>query len=210
MTVQLSITKSTGKQAGKLDLSDAFGKSFNEPLVHQVVVAYQAGGRAGTRAQKNRSAVRGGGAKPWRQKGTGRARAGTIRSPIFRGGGVTFPASNKDFSQKVNRNMYRAAMRSILSELTRQERLIVVDKLDMDKPNTKTLVATLTALNVSKVLLVLAHADSGAHRNVELSARNLAAVSVCHSQQINPLTLISHDKVVATVDALKQIDEALQ
>jgi len=209
MAVQLTINKSAGGQGGKLDLSDTtFGKEFNEPLIHQVVVAYQAGARAGTRAQKNRAAVSGGGAKPWRQKGTGRARAGTIRSPIFRGGGVTFPASSKDFSQKVNRQMYRAAMRSILSELNRQERLIVVDELSMDEPKTKALYSTLEVLGAASIraLLVLAEDD----QNIELSARNLKAVSVCNSRQIDPLNLISHDKVVITVDAVRQIDEALQ
>jgi len=209
MAVQLTINKSAGGQGGKLDLSEiTFGKEFNEPLIHQVVVAYQAGARAGTRAQKNRAAVSGGGAKPWRQKGTGRARAGTIRSPIFRGGGVTFPASNKDFSQKVNRQMYRAAMRSILSELNRQERLIVVDELSMDEPKTKALYSTLEALGASsaRALLVLAEDN----QNIELSARNLKAVSVCNSRQIDPLNLISHDKVVITVDAVRKIDEALQ
>ena len=214
MSVQLKIVKIGGQASdgGSLELSDAaFGKEFNEPLVHQVVTAYQAGGRAGTRAQKNRAAVRGGGAKPWRQKGSGRARAGTIRSPLFRGGGVIFPASNTDFSQKVNRKMYRAAMRSILSELNRQERLVVVDRLAMEQPSTKALAATLKTLGAAaagagKALLVLAEDD----HNVQLSARNLASVAVCESRSIDPLALLSHDKVVVTVDAAKQIDEALQ
>lgn len=209
MSLQLNINKSAGGQSGKLGLSEAaFGKEFNEPLVHQVVIAYQAGRRAGTRAQKNRAAVRGGGAKPWRQKGSGRARAGSIRSPIFRGGGVTFPACTKDFSQKVNRSMYRAAMRSILSELYRQQRLLVVDQLSMPQPSTKGLLATLTVLGAgaAKALLVLAESE----QNVELSARNLASISVCTSREINPLNLISHEQVVLTVTAAKQIDEALQ
>ncbi len=212
MSVQLKIVKIGGQvsDGGSLELSDAaFGKEFNEPLVHQVVTAYQAGGRAGTRAQKNRAAVRGGGAKPWRQKGSGRARAGTIRSPLFRGGGVIFPAANADFSQKVNRKMYRAAMRSILSELNRQERLVVVDRLAMEQPSTKALAATLKTLGAAeagKALLVLAEDD----HNVQLSARNLASVAVCESRSIDPLALLSHDKVVVTVDAAKQIDEALQ
>lgn len=207
MSIQITVNKSSGGHDGTLDLSDAaFGKEFNEPLVHQVVVAYQSGGRAGTRAQKNRAAVRGGGAKPWRQKGTGRARAGTICSPIFRGGGVTFAASTKDFSQKVNRNMYRAAMRSILSELNRQARLLVVDQLVMEQPSTKKLVSMLTTLGVAKALVVLPESD----QNVELSARNLTSVSVCTSKQINPLSLITHDTIVVTAQAAKQIDEALQ
>lgn len=207
MAVQLPINKPAGGRGGMLDVSDAaFGGEFNEPLVHQVVIAYQAGRRAGTRAQKNRGAVRGGGAKPWRQKGSGRARAGSIRSPIFRGGGVAFPATTKDFSQKVNRKMYRAAMRCIFAELHRQERLIVVDRLTMKQPSTKVLASTLAALGTAKVLLVLAEED----KNIELSARNLGAVSVCASARIDPLALISHDTVVVTVDAARKIDEALQ
>jgi len=207
MTVQLKINATAGGDGGNIDLSDAaFGREYNEPLVHQVVVAYQAGRRAGTRAQKNRAAVRGGGAKPWRQKGGGRARAGTIRSPIFRGGGLAFPAASKDFSHKVNRKMYRAAMRSILSELHRQERLIVVDQLAMEQPSTKRLAATLEALDAGRALVVLAAGD----RNVELSARNLASVAVCASGQIDPVSLISYDKVVVTADAARRIDEALQ
>ncbi len=207
MTLQLPINQSAGGQPGMLDVSEStFGEKFNEPLVHQVVVAYHAGRRAGTRAQKNRAAVSGGGAKPWRQKGTGRARAGTIRSPIFRGGGVVFPATTKDFSQKVNRKMYRAAMRSILSELHRQERLIVIDGLTMERPSTKSLVATLEALNATKALLVLAETDE----NIQLSARNLTAVAVCLGERIDPVALISYDKVVVTVEAVRKIDEALQ
>ncbi|MGR3985118.1 MAG: 50S ribosomal protein L4 [Gammaproteobacteria bacterium] len=213
MTVQLTVHKAAGGRQGKLDLSEAaFGRDFNQPLVHQVVTAYRAGGRAGTRAQKNRAAVRGGGAKPWRQKGTGRARAGTIRSPIFRGGGLAFPAQTKDFSQKVNRNMYRAAMRSILSELHRQERLIAVDGLGLEQPSTKALLATLGTLGAfdanapRRCLIVLADDD----RNVQLSARNIIGVSVCAGARIDPLSLISHEKIVVTLDAAKKIDEALQ
>lgn len=214
MSIQLKVNKVGGGDA-KLAVSDiAFGKEFNQPLVHQVVVAYQAGGRAGSRAQKNRAAVSGGGAKPWRQKGTGRARAGTIRSPLFRGGGVAFPAANKDFSQKVNRQMYRAALRSILSELNRQKRLIVIDELKISKPNTKNLAAILTTIGATalarqttkRALLVV---EKNA-KEIELSARNLSAVSVCASAQIDPYNLIAHDKIVATVDAIKKIDIALQ
>ncbi|MGR3915007.1 MAG: 50S ribosomal protein L4, partial [Gammaproteobacteria bacterium] len=156
--------------------------------------------------------VRGGGAKPWRQKGTGRARAGTIRSPIFRGGGLAFPAQTKDFSQKVNRGMYRAAMRSILSELHRQARLIAVDSLSLENPSTKTLLATLAALGAfdasapRRCLIVLADDD----RNVQLSARNIIGISVCAGARIDPLSLISHEKIVVTLDAAKKIDEALQ
>ena len=206
MAINLKINSVSGGKEGKLDLSDAnFGADFNEPLVHQVVVAYQAGGRSGTRAQKNRSAVSGGGAKPWRQKGTGRARAGTIRSPIFTGGGRAFPASTQDFSQKVNRKMYRAAMRSIYSELARQERLVIVDDIAMDAPKTSNLASTLSKLEADHALIVLAEENA----NVELSARNLSSISVCNSGDVDPVSLIRHEKVVMTADAAKKIDEAL-
>lgn len=206
MSVQLAINKSGGGKAGSLDLSDAFGADYNEALIHQVVVAYQAGARSGTKAQKNRAAVAGGGAKPWRQKGTGRARAGTISSPIFRGGGRAFPATTRDFSQKVNRKMYRAAMRSILSELNRLDRLVVIDELVMDSPKTKALVDTLAGLDASKALVVTADDND----NVALSARNLNSVAVCNSREIDPVSLLSFDKVVVTVDAARIIDEALK
>ncbi len=207
MSIKLKVNAISGGKSTKVDLSDTtFGAAFNEPLVHQVVTAYQAGGRSGTRAQKNRAAVNGGGAKPWRQKGTGRARAGTIRSPIFTGGGRAFPASTQDFSQKVNRKMYRAAMRSILSELTRQERLVVVDELSMDAPKTGSLIATLDKLDAGQALIVLAQDDE----NVALSARNLHAVSVCTSSEVDPVSLIRHEKVVMTAEAVKNIDAALQ
>ncbi len=207
MTIQLKVNKLTGGKDGKVGLSDInFGVEFNQALVHQVVTAYQAGGRSGTRAQKNRAAVRGGGAKPWKQKGTGRARAGTIRSPIFVGGGRTFPASTQDFSQKVNKKMYRAAMRSILSELARQDRLVVVDALPMDAPKTKLLLETLSKLEAAQALIVLAEDND----NVELSARNLKSVAVCNSREIDPVRLIRYEKVVMTVDAAKNIDKAFQ
>lgn len=206
MSVQLAINSTSGDGESTVELSDAFGADFNEALVHQVVVAYRAGARAGTKGQKNRSAVAGGGAKPWRQKGTGRARAGTIRSPIFRGGGVTFAATNRDHSQKVNRKMYRAAMRSILSELNRQGRLIVVEDLSMDAPKTRELASTLKGLDVDEALLVLAEDNE----NIELSARNLPRVAVISSREIDPLSLISFDKVIVTVGAVKNIDEVLR
>ena len=205
--VQLTVTDEVGKSAGQLELSElAFGKTFNAPLVHQVVVAFQAGQRRGTRAQKNRAAVRGGSAKPWRQKGTGRARAGSIRSPIFRGGGVIFAATPTDFSQKVNRKMYRGALRSIWSELYRQDRLIIVDKLHINKPNTKSLAAKLTKLDARKSLILLDKYDD----NIALSARNLAAVEVRLHTQVDPLVLIRYEKILVTTDAIKQIDAALQ
>lgn len=206
MSVQLSISKSGGGQSGAIDLSDAFGADYNEALIHQVVTAYQAGGRSGTRAQKNRSAVAGGGAKPWRQKGTGRARAGTISSPIFRGGGRAFPSNTQNFSHKINRKMYRAAMRSILSELIRLERLVVVDDWAMDKPATKSLAQNLASMDAEKSLIVLAEDNA----NIELSARNLKWVSVCNSSEIDPVSLLSHEKVLVTVEAARKIDEALK
>ncbi len=206
MSVQLAINNPAGGQNGTVDLSDAFSADYNESLIHQVVVAYQAGARAGTKGQKNRAAVAGGGAKPWRQKGTGRARAGTIRSPIFRGGGVTFAASTRDHSQKVNRKMYRAAMRSILSELNRQGRLIVVDDFNMEQPKTRELATKLKGLDVGEALLVLGEDND----NIELSARNLPSVAVISSREIDPVSLISFDKVVATVSAVKNIDEVLK
>ncbi|MCY4274205.1 MAG: 50S ribosomal protein L4 [Gammaproteobacteria bacterium] len=210
MSIDLHITPvNTDAETGPetISVSDsAFGIEFNEVLVHQVVVAYQAGGRQGTRAQKNRSAVRGGGSKPWRQKGTGRARAGTVRSPLFRGGGRAFPASTRDFSQKVNRKMYRAAISSILSELNRQNRLIVVQKLAMSEPKTKALTEILKPIDAMKCLIVLSESD----RNLELSSRNLPDVSVSTSQNLNPVSLISHDKVMMTAEAIKAIDKVLQ
>lgn len=208
--IQLTVQAVTGTEAGKIDLSsNNFGVAYNQPLIHQVVVAYQAGGRSGTRAQKNRAAVRGGSAKPWRQKGTGRARAGTIRSPIFTGGGRAFPATTQDFSQKVNRKMYSAAMRSILSELTRQERLIVIDDIVLKKPKTSMLIETLHKINAPQTLIVLVDDNADGNQNIVLSARNVKAISVCTNRQINPLNLIRYEKVVMTEKAVKSIDVAL-
>lgn len=183
----------------------AFGREFNEALVHQVVVAYLAGARQGTRAQKTRSEVAGGGRKPWRQKGTGRARAGSIRSPIWRGGGTTFAAKPQDHSQKVNRKMYRGAMRSILSELVRQDRLVVVESLELEAPKTKALVARLGELGLGSALLVTENVDE----NLYLSARNLKDVDVRDVAATDPVSLISFEKVVVTVGALKKFEEML-
>lgn len=183
----------------------AFAKEFNEPLVHQVVTAFMAGARQGSKAQKTRSQVSGGGKKPWRQKGTGRARAGTIRSPIWRSGGVTFAATPRDHSQKVNRKMYRGAMRCILSELVRQERLVVVDSFDVDQPKTKLMAAKLKELNAEGALIVASEVSE----NVYLASRNLPKVDVCDAQAVDPISLIAHDKVIVTVDALKKIEEQL-
>ena len=182
-----------------------FGREFNEALVHQVVVAYAAAARQGTRAQKTRSEVSGGGKKPWRQKGTGRARAGTIRSPIWRGGGVTFAAKPQDHSQKVNRKMYRGAIQSILSELVRQERLVVVEKFGVEAPKTKELLTKLQALDLKDVLIVTPEVEE----NLFLAARNLYKVDVRDVTGIDPVSLIAFDKVLMTADAVKQIEEML-
>ena len=189
-----------------LKVSDAvFGADYNEALIHQAVIAYQAGARQGTRGQKNRSAVSGGGAKPWRQKGTGRARAGTSRSPIWRGGGKTFPAITQDFSQKMNRKAYRSALRSILSELVRQERLIVSDDFTVSEPKTKQVVAKMKDLNLDDVLVVTHEFDE----NLALAARNLYHAAIVEVQDLDPVSLIGFDKVLMTSEAIKQIEEKL-
>ncbi|SDT01357.1 50S ribosomal protein L4 [Pseudomonas oryzae] len=182
-----------------------FGGEFNETLVHQAVVAYMAGGRQGTRAQLTRAEVRGGGKKPWRQKGSGRARAGSIRSPIWRSGGVTFAAKPQDHSQKLNKKMYRAALRSILSELVRQERLIVVEDFAVEAPKTKALVSKLGGLGLSDVLIV----TEGVDENLYLAARNLPHVDVRDVQGSDPVSLIAYDKVLVTVSAVKKFEELL-
>lgn len=204
--MQLALAAPGNASAGTVEVSDnAFGKEYNEDLVHQVVVAYLAGARQGTRAQKNRSAVSGGGAKPWRQKGTGRARAGTIRSPIWRTGGVTFAAKPQDHSQKVNRKMYRAALRTILSELARQERLIVVEEFSVAEPKTKQLVNKLAEYDVKDALIITEDVDT----NLYLSSRNLHKVDVRDVSAVDPVSLVAFDKVVITVAALKKFDEVL-
>lgn len=183
----------------------AFGRDFNEALIHQVVTAFMAGARAGTKAQKSRAAVRGGGAKPWRQKGTGRARSGTIRSPLWMGGGKTFAAKPRDYSQKVNKKMYRGAMASILSELLRQDRLVVVDSFAMSAPKTKELVGKLKDMDLKDVLIV----NDGADENLYLASRNLYNVGVCDSETADPVSLIGFEKVLMTVDTLKKFEERL-
>lgn len=183
-----------------------FGREFNEALVHQVVVAYAAGARQGTRAQKSRAGVSGGGKKPWRQKGSGRARAGTIRSPIWRSGGVTFAARPQDHSQKVNRKMYRGAMRSILSELVRQERLVVVDKFEVESPKTKALAAKLKEFELDNVLIVTVDVDE----KLYLASRNLYKVAVRDVSGLEPVSLIGFDKVLMTVQAVEQLEEMLK
>ena len=189
-----------------VDVSDAtFGREFNEALVHQVVVSFMAGGRQGTKAQKTRSEVNGGGRKPFRQKGTGRARAGTIRSPIWRGGGTTFAAKPRDFSKKVNKKMYRGAMQAILSELVRQERLMVTSEFKVEAPKTKEMVAKLKELELDNVLIVVEAVDD----NLYLAARNLKNVEVVDVQGVNPVNLIGFEKVLFTVEALKKAEEKL-
>ena len=189
-----------------LSVSDAvFGADYNEALIHQAVVAFQAGSRQGTRGQKNRSAVSGGGAKPWRQKGTGRARAGTSRSPIWRGGGKTFPAINQDFSQKMNRKAYRAAMRSILSELVRQERLVVSDDFKVAEPKTKQVVAKMSEFKLDDVLVITHEFDE----NLEMASRNLYNVGVLGADEINPVSLIGFDNVLVTSETIKFLEEKL-
>jgi large subunit ribosomal protein L4 len=189
-----------------VELSEStFGRQFNEALVHQVVVAYMAGARQGTRAQKTRSEVNGGGRKPYRQKGTGRARAGTIRSPIWRGGGVTFANKTQDFSQKVNRKMYRGAMQSILSELIRQDRLLVTEDFAVESPKTKQVQALLNEFALDNVLIVVEDVDD----NLYLGTRNLRNVDVIDVQGVNPVNLIGFDKVLFTVGALKKAEELL-
>ena len=184
---------------------DAFGAEFNEALVHQLVVSYMSGARAGTKAQKNRAAASGGGAKPWRQKGTGRARAGTIRSPIWRSGGVTFAASPKDYSKKLNKKMYRVGMRSLVSELLRQQRLILISELGVSEPKTKLMHQKLGDLGVSNALILTDGLDSA----VYLAARNIPNVQVMDVAIVDPLSLVSQEHVVIDQAALKKLEERL-
>jgi large subunit ribosomal protein L4 len=204
--VELSVVKPGNAAAGTVSVSETtFAREYNEALVHQVVTAFLAGARQGTKAQKTRSEVAGGGRKPWRQKGTGRARAGTIRSPIWRSGGTTFAAKPQDHSHKVNRKMYRAAMRSILSELARTDRLVVVEGLGVEQPKTKLLVEQLKGLGVENVLIISSEIDE----NLYLASRNLHKVDVCDVDAVDPVSLIAFDKVLVTVDAVKKFEEAL-
>jgi large subunit ribosomal protein L4 len=191
----------------ELAVSDEnFGREYNQALVFQVVNAYMAAGRSGTKAQKTRAEVRGGGKKPHAQKGTGSARAGSIRSPIWVGGGRAFAAQPRDFSQKVNRKMYRGAMRAMLSELVRQDRLVVTPSLAIDQPKTKLLIAQLKSLSLDNVLIIVEAADE----KLELAARNLPHVELLSASAVNPVSLARHDKVLATVGAVKLLEERLQ
>lgn len=194
-------------QNSNVTVTDAiFGCEFKEALIHQVVTAYLANARAGTKAQKTRAEVRGGGAKPWKQKGTGRARAGTIRSPLWRGGGIVFAAKPRSFAQKINKKMHRVALRSILSELVRQERLLVVNEFVVKSNKTKDLSQQLKDLGLKSVLIVVENVE----RNLYLAARNLHKVSVCDVAGLDPVSLIRFDKVVITVPAIKKLEEKLR
>lgn len=203
--MELNIATPQGSK-GTVAVSEAnFGREFNQDLVHQVVVSYLAGARQGSKAQKNRAAVSGGGKKPWRQKGTGRARAGTTRSPIWRSGGVTFAAQPRDHQQKVNRKMYRAALRCILSELARQERLIVVEEFAVEAPKTKALVQKLADYDLKDVLIVVEEVEESLY----LASRNLHTVDVRDISGVDPVSLVGFDRVLVTVPALKKLEEAL-
>jgi large subunit ribosomal protein L4 len=204
--MDLSVRSISGTAQTMQVTDDVFGVDLKVGLVHQVVTAHMAAARAGTKAQKNRSAVRGGGAKPWRQKGTGRARAGTSRSPIWRKGGVNFAASPRNYTQKVNRKMYRGALRSILSELLRQDRLVAVDDINVSSPKTKELVGMLKQMNLKDVLLVAHNPDE----NLYLAARNLYGVDVRNVTEIDPVSLIAYEKVLMTEAAIKQIEDQLK
>jgi len=202
--MKLQVTNAT--PASDVQLSDvAFGRAYNEALIHQVVTAYQAAGRAGTKAQKSRAEVRGGGKKPWSQKGTGQARVGSIRSPIWVGGGRAFAAKPRDFSQKVNRKMYRAAMQSMVSQLVREDRLVAVESLELAAPRTKLLLAKLAEFGLSRALILV----EAYEEKLFLAARNIPHVDVMAVASLDPLSLIKHDKVIATVGALKLLEQRL-
>ena len=200
--MQLKIHKSDGK-AGKVKVSETvFGAEFNEPLVHQVLTSYTAASRAGTKAQLNRSAVRGGGRKPFRQKGLGRARAGTIRSPIWRGGGVTFAAQPRDYSKKVNKKMYRGAIRAILSELVRLDRLVCVEDFTLDAPNTKKAIEKLAEFQLTEALIITDEVT----KDLYLSTRNIPRVDIIDTTEIDPYSLIGFEKVLMTKAALNKVE----
>lgn len=204
--MDLKLLNDQGQAAATFSAPDTiFGRDFNEALIHQIVVAFQANARSGNRAQKDRTEVKHSTKKPWRQKGTGRARAGTIRSPIWRSGGTTFAAKPQDHSQKLNKKMYRAAMRSILAELVRQDRLVVVDDFAVAAPKTKELAAKLAGLGLNDVLIVSESVD----QNLYLAARNLPHVDVRDVQGSDPVSLIAYDKVLITVSAVKKFEELL-
>lgn len=208
--MELIVQSQSGEET--IQVEDAtFGRVLNEPLIHQVVIAYQAHARAGTKAQKNRSQVSGGGKKPWRQKGTGKARAGTIRSPIWRGGGRAFPGMPRNFSQKVNKKMYRGAMASIVSELIRQSRIKISSLLNVEEPKTKALVAKLQELGYkysgkSRLLIIVDEMNA----NLYLAARNLVGVNVCAVQSANPVNLLNCDQIIIAPEAIKRLEALLK
>ena len=205
MSLQIPIIKD-GQEISGIEVSDVvFGQVFNEPLVHQLVVSYLAAARSGTKGQKSRADVSGGGAKPWKQKGSGRARAGTTRGPLWRTGGVTFAASNRSYKQKLNKKMYRAAMRSIFSELLRQERLVITDDIYPSAPKTKELTNKLKTYENNRILIITDAVNS----DLFLAARNLYRVDVCVSSSLSPVTLVNSDKVLVTSSAIKLIEERL-
>jgi large subunit ribosomal protein L4 len=203
--MDLAIRNATGAATVQVS-DDVFGAELKPGLVHQVVTAYLAGARSGTKAQKTRAEVSGGGQKPWRQKGTGRARAGTTRGPLWRGGGVTFAARPRDYEQKVNRKMYRGAVRCILSDLVRGGRLIVVPEFTVPAPKTRELVERLKALEVADCLIL----TDGLEENLALAARNLLGVDVMSAQEVDPVSLIAFENVVATEAAVRKLEERLQ
>ena len=204
--MEIALTNNNGEAGPSLEVSEAaFGVPYNETLVHQIVTAYMAAGRVGTKANRSRADVRGGGAKPWRQKGTGRARSGTSRSPIWRGGGVTFAARPRNFAQKVNRKMYRAALRTIFSELVRSQRLMVVESFDLEEAKTKAAVGKLKALGLTDVLVI----TEGHDEKLSLSVRNLHWAAVIDAGQLNPVSLLAYQQVLVTSAALQLIEARL-
>jgi len=204
--VDLQLQSFDGKKAGNITVSDAmFDREYNESLVHQVVTAFMAGARSGTHAQKTRSEVRGGGRKPFAQKGSGRARAGTIRSPLWRSGGITFAAKPRDYSQKVNRKVYRNAICTILSELRRNDALVVVDKIELDTPKTKDLLAKVNGLGLKNALLVTENAAG----NLDLASRNLYNLAATDADHLNPVALLRFEKVVMSEDSIRKLEESL-
>jgi len=204
--VDLQLQSFDGKKAGNITVSDAmFDREYNESLVHQVVTAFMAGARSGTHAQKTRSEVRGGGRKPFAQKGSGRARAGTIRSPLWRSGGITFAAKPRDYSQKVNRKVYRNAICTILSELRRNDALVVVDKIELESAKTKDLLAKVSALGLKNALLVTENAAG----NVDLASRNLYDLATTDAAHLNPVALLRFEKVVMSEDSIRKLEESL-
>ncbi|MBW9256505.1 MAG: 50S ribosomal protein L4 [Candidatus Thiodiazotropha sp. (ex. Lucinisca nassula)] len=202
--MDLNVKTAAGAQTMQVS-DEVFGAEYKQSLIHQVVTAYMSAARSGTKAQKNRAAVQGGGAKPFRQKGTGRARAGTSRSPIWRSGGVNFAATPRSYEQKINRKMYRGAIRSILSELNRQERLVVVDEISISQPKTKELVGKLKGMELKDVLVVSENPDE----NLYLASRNLYGVDVRDVEEIDPVSLVAYEHVLVTESAVKKLEERL-